>query len=144
MSTSLLELVDNMSANFNSIGFKSCTENNRCEQCKKLIEELIKKFPSMHQFCDGNLNNFVLLLRKGVYPYEDMDSWEKFDETSLPDKKAFYSNLNLGDIGDEDYVHAQKVWNVFEIRNRGEYHDLYVQSDTILLVDVFENFRNMS
>ena len=84
------------------------------------------------------------MLRKGVYPYEDMDSWEKFDETSLPDKKAFYSNLNLGDIGDEDYVHAQKVWNVFEIRNRGEYHDLYVQSDTILLVDVFENFRNMS
>ena len=48
MTTSLLEFVDNMSANFNSIGFKSCTENDRCEQCKKLIEELIKKFPSMH------------------------------------------------------------------------------------------------
>ena len=143
MSTSLLELVDNMSANFNSIGFKSCTENNRCEQCKKLIEELIKKFPSMHQFCDGNLNNFVLLLRKGVYPYEDMDSWEKFDETSLPDKKAFYSNLNLEDITDEDYAHAQNVWGVFETRNCGKYHDLYVQSDTLLLADVFENFRNM-
>ena len=64
MSTSLLELVDNMSANFNSIGFKSCTENNRCEQCKKLIEELIKKFPSMHQFCDGNLNNFVFAKKR--------------------------------------------------------------------------------
>ena len=89
MSTSLLELFDNMSANFNSIGFKSCTENNRCEQCKKLIEELIKKFPSMHQFCDGNLNKFVLLLRKGVYPYEDVDSWEELDETLLLDKKAF-------------------------------------------------------
>ena len=121
MSTSLSELVDNMSGNFNSIECKSCTQNNRCEQCKKLIEGLIKKFPSIHQFCNGNLNKFVLLLRKGVYPYEDMDSWEKFDETSLPDKKAFYSNLNLEDIGDEDYAHTQKVWDVFEIRNRGEY-----------------------
>ena len=84
-----------------------------------------------------------MLLRKGVYPYEDMDSWEKFDETSLPDKKAFYSNLNLEDISDEDYAHAQKVWDVFEINNLGEYHDLYVQSDTLLLADVYENFRNM-
>ena len=83
------------------------------------------------------------MLRRGVYPYEDMDSWEKFDETSLPDKKAFYSNLNLEDISDEDYAHAQKVWDVFEINNLGEYHDLYVQSDTLLLADVFENFRNM-
>ena len=99
MSTSLSELVDNMSGNFNSIECKSCIENNRCEQCKKLIERLIKKFPSIHQFCNGNLNKYVLLLRKVVYPYEDMDSWEKFDETSLP---AFYTNLNLEDISDED------------------------------------------
>ena len=115
MSTSLSELVDNMFGNFNSIECKSCTENNRTEQCRKLIEGLIKKLPSIHQFCNGNLNKFVLLLRKGVYPYEDMDSWEKFDETSLPDKKALYSNLNLEDISDEDYAHAQKVWDVFEI-----------------------------
>ena len=72
-----------------------------------------------------------------------MNSWEKFDETSLPDKNAFYSNLNLEDISDEDNGHAQKVWDLFEIRNRGKYHDLYVQSDTFLLPDVFENFRNM-
>ena len=83
-----------------------------------------------------------MLLRKGVYPYEDMDSWEKFDETSLPGKNAFYSNLNLENISDEDYLHAQKVWEVFEIINRGEYHDLYCQTDTLLLADVFENFRN--
>ena len=58
--------------------------------------------------------------------------------------EAFYSNLNLEDISDGDYVHAQKVWDVFEINNRGEYHDLYVQSDTLLLLaDVFKNFRNM-
>ena len=58
--------------------------------------------------------------------------------------EAFYSNLNLEDISDGDYAHAQKVWDVFEINNRGEYHDLYVQSDTLLLLaDVFKNFRNM-
>ena len=133
MSTSLSELVDNMSENFNSIKGKSCTENNRCEQCKKLIEGLIKKVPSIYKFCNGNLNKFILLLRKGVYPYEDMDSWEKCDETSLPDKKTFYSNLNLEDISDEDYTHAQKVWGVFKIRNHREYHDLYVQKDLNIL-----------
>ena len=82
-------------------------------------------------------------MRKGVYPYECMDSWEKFDETTLPPKEAFYSNLNLEDISDEDYAHAQKVWDVFEIKSLGEYHDLYVQSDTLLLADVYENFKNM-
>ena len=142
MSTSLSEFVDNISGNFNSIECKLCTENNRCEECKKIIEGLIKKFPSLYQFCNGNLNKFILLLRKGIYPYEDMDNWEKFDETTLPPKEAFYSNLNLENISDEDYPHAQKVWEVFEIKNRGEYHELFVKSDTLLLTDVFENFRN--
>ena len=72
-----------------------------------------------------------------------MDSWEKFDENTLPPKEYFYSNLYLKDISDEDYVHGQKVWDVFEINNLGEYHDLYVQSDTLLFADVYENFRNM-
>ena len=62
---------------------------------------------------------------------------------SLPPKEAFYSNLNLEDITDKDYTHAQKVWDVFEIKNLGEYYDSYVQSDTLLLSDIFENFRNM-
>ena len=72
-----------------------------------------------------------------------MDSWEKFDENTLPPKETSYSNLNLEDIGDEDYMHAKKVWNVSEINNLGDCHDLYVQSDTLLLADVYENFRNM-
>ena len=83
-----------------------------------------------------------MLLARGVFPYEDMDNWEKFDETTLPPKEDFYSELSLEGISHEDYAHAQQVWSVFEIRNRGEYHDLYVQSDTLLLADVFENFRN--
>ena len=144
MSTSLSELVDNMSGNLNSVECRSCAENNRCEECKKLIEGLIKKFPSIYKFCSGDLNKFILLLRKGVHPYEFMDSWEKFDEITLRPKEAFYSNLNLEDISDEYYAHAQKVWDVFEIKSLGEYHDLYVQSDMLLLEDVFQNFRNMS
>ena len=60
-----------------------------------------------------------MLIRKGAYPYEYMNSWEKIDETSLPPKKAFY-------ISDKDYNHAQKVWDVFEIRNLGDYYNLYV------------------
>ena len=113
------------------------------KEWKRPLNKLIENFPSIYQFCNGNLNKFVMLLRKGVYPYEYMDSWEKFDETALPPKKDFYSNLNLEDISDEDYAHAQKVWDIFKIKNLGEYHDLYVQSDTLLLADVYENFTNM-
>ena len=76
-----------------------------------------------------------------------MDRWEKFDETTLPPKEVFYSNLNLEDISDEDYVHTQKVWGiinqeVFEINKLGEYHNLFPENDTLLLADVFDNFRN--
>ena len=71
-----------------------------------------------------------------------MDSWEKFDETTLPPKEACHSNSNLEDISNEDYAHVQRVWEVFEIKNLGEYHNLYAQTDTLLLADVFENFRN--
>ena len=85
-----------------------------------------------------------LLLRKGVYPYEYMDSWKRFDETSLPDKKAFYSELYLEDITDEDYTHVQKVFQELGLKKPSDYHDLYFQSDTLLLADLFENFRNKS
>ena len=80
----------------------------------------MKKFWGVYQFCNDDLNKFVLLLRKGVYSYEYMDSWEKFNETTLPPKEVFHSNLNLEDISNKDYAHAQKVWDVFEIKNLGE------------------------
>ena len=75
-----------------------------------------------------------MLLKNGVYPYEYMDSWEKFDETSLPDKTAFYSELNLKDITDKDYDHVQKLFEEF-CKNISEYHNLHVQCDTLLLAD---------
>ena len=71
-----------------------------------------------------------------------MDSWERFDETSLPDKEAFYSSLNTEDIIDVDYIHAKRVFRTFNNKNLGDYHNLYVQSDTLLLAGVFENFGN--
>ena len=81
-----------------------------------------------------------LMIRKGVYPYDYMDSFDKFNK-KLPMKEEFYSILNNEHISDEDYKHAQNVWNTFSLKNMGEYHDLYLQSDILLLADVFENFR---
>ena len=105
-------------------------------------DELIKKFRNTYQLCNKDLNKFELLLRKGFYPYEYMDSWKRSKEEALPDKEYFYSELNKEGITNEDYVHAQKIWNTFYIKNLGKYHGLYVQSDTLLLADVFESFRD--
>ena len=70
-----------------------------------------------------------------------MDSWEGFNEISLPSKRDFYSELILDNISDSDYEHAKKVFKKY-CKNMEEYHDLYVQTDTFLLADVYENFRN--
>ena len=118
----------------------------QCLECKKSYKkdykELITRFANTYEFCNGDTNKFILLLRKGVYPYEYMDSWERFNGTSLPHKKAFYSKSNLEDITDKDYAHAQKVFKELKLKNLGVHHDLYLQSGTLLLADVFENFRN--
>ena len=118
------------------------TVKNVKKKWLKPVKGSIEKFPSVYQFCTADLYKFLLLLRKGIYPYEYIDSWEIFDETSLSDKEAFYRKLNEEGISKKDYSHAQKVWQVFEIKNIGKYHDLYIQCDTLLLADVFENFRD--
>ena len=82
-----------------------------------------------------------LMSQKGVYPYDFMDSFEKFNQTELPNKDQFYSILNGQHITDDEYDHANKVWNTFMIKTMGEYHDIYLVSDVLLLTDVFENFR---
>ena len=99
----------------------------------KFNEELIKRFASTYSFCNNDLNKFILLLRKGVYPYKYMDNWERFNEISLPSKESFYSSLNMKDIDDIDYTHGNNVFNKFKLNNLGDYHDLYVQSETLLL-----------
>ena len=110
MTTSLLQSIDEVS-----------------ETDKKISQAaLIEKFPNTYQLCNKDLNKFALLLRKGVYWYEYMDSWKKFKEESLPDKESFYSELNNEHITEKDYAHAQKVWDTFKIKNLGEYDDLYV------------------
>ena len=141
ISSSLSKLVDNLSEGIH---------NNKCADCnscldyikikneklllkyfncntyykKKFNKDLIKKFRNTYSFCDNDINKFVLLLRKGVYPYEYVDNWEKFDETSLPNKEDFYSNLNMENINDIDYRHANNVFKRFELENLGQCHDL--------------------
>ena len=160
MASSLSKLVDNLSEGIHNnkcVNCNSCldyikTKNEKlvleCYNCKqryrkKFNKELIKRFVSTYNFCNNDLNKFILLLRNGVYPYEYMDNWKRFNETSLPSKESFYSNLNMENIEDIDYRHGNNVFNKFKSKNLGEYHDLYVESDTLLLADVFENFRNM-
>ena len=84
---------------------------------------------------------FNLITRKGVFPYEYMDSFDRFEETQLPPKENFYSSLTDESISDSDYQHAQEVWTTFNCRTIGDYHDLYLQTDVLLVADVFENFR---
>ena len=90
-----------------------------------------------------NDEQFRLIKRKGVYPYDYMDSFQRFSEKSLPAIEDFYSILNDTNISDSDYSHAKRVWNAFQIRDLGEYHDLYLRTDVLLLADVFENFRTI-
>ena len=84
---------------------------------------------------------FNLMKQKGIYPYDHMDSFDRFNETQLPNKKDFFSILNNEHITHEQYNHAQNVWKTFNIKTMGDYHDLYLKSDILLLADVFENFR---
>lgn len=125
MASSLEKLVRNLpSTDFNAF--------------KHTRREFLRMYPTMDD------ETFRLLIRKGVYPYDYMDSFDRFDERQLPSKRDFHSLLTDEDISDEDYNHAIKVWNKFNCRTIGDYHDLYLQLDVTLLADVFENFRAMS
>ena len=125
----------------NSIKYKSLSCNK--SYSNKIDEALKKWFKSTVKFSNNDVNKLILLLRKGVYPYEYTDDWEKFNETSLPQKEEFHRNLNMEVVTDSDYMHAKRVCKDFEIKNSGGYHDLYLQNDTLILADVFENFRGM-
>ena len=77
-------------------------------------------------FEDYSKSQYDLLTRKGIYPYEYVSSWDHFEEVQLPPIEAFYSNLNMSNISEDDYQHVQHVWNEFNINNLAEYHDLYL------------------
>ena len=90
--------------NCECIGFKNGRLNYKCKECKKsytkLANESIRNFTTLYKFCNGDINKFFLLLRKGIYPYEYIDSWERFDENTIPPKETFYSKLSLENITD--------------------------------------------
>ena len=153
MATSLSSFVDNLSEIYkkewkrceegrniksvcNFIGFKNNKLNYECKESNKRwlkpVDGLIKRFPNIYEFCNEDINKFVLLLRKGVYLYEYMDSWKRFDEASLPDKKCFYTELNLEDNTDKDFSHAQKVFKELKLKNLGDYHKFYLSKGYII------------
>ena len=99
-----------------------------------------KRFKNAFKFSNNDINKFIVLLRKAFYPHEYIDDWKKFNEATLPEKEEFYSKLNMEEITNADYIHGKRVCKDFEIKDLGEYHDLYLKSDTLLLADVFQNF----
>ena len=99
-----------------------------------------EQFLNVYKFFNGDNNKFVLLLRNGIYLCKYLNDWGKFSETLLPVTEDFCIVLNMEDITDADYAHAKTVCQTIEIQNLGEYHDLHIQSNTLLLADVFERF----
>ena len=97
-----------------------------------------KKLLGFEKYSESQYN---LLTRKRIYPYEYMTSWNRFEATELPPIEAFYNSLNMSGDSEEDYRHAQRIWKEFKIKNLGEYHDLYLRTDVVLLENVFETFR---
>ena len=109
---------------------------------EKLVNNLPKDdFINVKRYYKDDI--LELVTRKGVYPYEYMDTPEKLKETQLPAREAFYSRLNDEGITDENYAHARKIWETFKMKNLEDYHDLYNRVDVLLLADVFENFRSV-
>ena len=107
-----------------------------------LTKNLVSGGKKLFGFEDYSELQYDLLTRKGVYPYEYINSWDQFNETQLPPIDVFYSNLNMSSISEDDYQHAQRVWKEFGIHNPGDYHDLYLRTDVALLANVFEAFRD--
>lgn len=106
------------------------------------LASLLSTFPEIEKYFPGlSQDKFQLLLRKGIFPYEWLNSTDKLNVTKLPEQQEFYSSLNDAHVSNEDYAHAQNVWKEFNIQNFGEYLQLYMTLDILLLACVFENFR---
>ena len=168
LSISLDKLVNNLADKAEMIGCKYCPRRGlkkavlRHQKCRHKSDyeteythtkknlTLPELFPNLHEYFKKKWKNvsdqdeaFQMLTRKLPYPYRYMDSFDKFQETQLPPKKAFFNDLSNKDISDKDYSFVQKLWRTFQLKNLGELHDLYVETDTLLLADVFENYRKV-
>jgi len=112
----------------------------------ELVENLRKKGGGGFQILEKvfGTSNSKLLTRKGVYPYDYISSWDKFEETSIPPRAQFYNTLTKSHISDDDHMYATLIFREFGLSNLGDYHDLYLLTDTLLLACVFEEFREMT
>ena len=137
------------------------TDNNGEECSKEISLRFINSIKFMSSSLDSLVNNLArgggaffgfenytdhqreLLIQKVIYPHEYMDSWDRFEETTLPPVRSFYSKLNMSGVSDQDHEHTCKVWRDFEIKNQGEYHNLYLRTNVILLANAFEAFRKV-
>ena len=113
-----------------------------CNTCNskedQLLHTCIEDFPRTYKLCNKSTKKFILLLKKGIYPYEYMDSIERFDEKELPAIEKFYSKLQVKHISENDSKCAKKVWDAFNLKTLRNYHDLYAQADTAQLSDVLK------
>ena len=132
-----IKYIDSLS--FMSASLAELAKDLPDERLIAVKEFIVKKFPALDA-----AKSFTLLRKKGVYPYDRVDNLSKIEETSLPGKEAFYNELNDEDISDVDYKHAKEIWNFFSCRTFKEYHELYLQTDVLLLADVFESFQHTS
>ena len=107
-----------------------------------LTKNLVSGGKKLFGFEDYSELQYGLLTRKGTYSYEYVNSWDRFEETQLPPIDAFYSNLNMSSISEKNYQYAQRVWEEFGIHNLGDYHDLYLRTDVVLLANVYEAFKD--
>ena len=112
-------------------------------------QSLENVFPNLHSYFMKRWSHlppqaFKMLTKKGVYPYSYMNDFEKFKETCLPPREKFYNDLSKKHISDEDYTFIHELWNTYNLKNLGELHDLYMETDVLILSDIFEEFRNFS
>jgi hypothetical protein len=120
-----------------------------CRFMPSKLESLAKNLltPDFSKFRETlkhfSVEDMPLVSRKGLYTYEYTDAWCKLDDTRLPARADFYSTLNEEGAKKEDYEHAMKAWDHFQCRTLGDYSDLYLKIDVLLLADVFENFRDL-
>ena len=166
LSSSLDKLVNNLGDKSKIIGCKYCPRRGAPKSIAKHEKIVHKKefkteyihteknstLPELFPILYHNFKNkwkdlpeeaFEMLTRKGVYPYTYMDSMEKFKENHLPSKEEFFNDLSKKEISDEDFQFVHQLWKTFNLKNLGELHDLYMETDTLLLADVFQNYRQV-